>query len=813
MRRSVLIATLALACLVPRLAIAATAVSVPAGGGLRALAVAVDVGAKELRYASCTTSPCAVSPTSPALPIPAGGAIDPKRVTVDDVPLAGGRHLVHVKVLLGAESERPTPAWEALLVAGSPPLFEGRTGWTRGEPGERAGVEVRFVGEGDHSVVVIGDIREDLRICGDDTTLLDPRGLDASSLVFHGATLQRIDPLRREAAIAIEAVPRHAPREPALAPLLTATDASSAIGSAAALTDDDLSTAWSEARPGRGQGEFVLLRAPFEVPIERFAVTIAPSAPATDGAAPERFYLATGAGTFEVSLPDDAWSHAGEAYDITLPKPIQTSCVALVLADAYTRGKRHPDVSIAELTAYSAFDHAGATIEEVAGALVGGDARAQAAAALLERAGARGIAALSPAYSKLDAPGRALAITVAASASSCATSASLLAQALADSDDVVRKKAAAKLEEPSCGREALPRLLDALKLPSTRAKVAPLIALIGRDAALAPLAAVLGDGTAEERSAVRSAVATATRGASPAALSALVANAKSDEAAVDLLRAVGDRVVEIGDVADARIAALLSVRAVAATRYLLIDVVGRLAARGDAASMERLAELTLRDPVREVRARAAELLANAREPEVVATKALADPEPRVREGTLHAIRAMRPVALEGRVSDLLTRDAWTFVRVAAADTLATLPGSPQGDRALGDALGQLSPRVREGAARALAARGARAYRDAIREHLANAKEEPEVRAAAARALGALCDAKAADELARMALVGASSPDPGDVSLGLVATAALGVLHPPDLARRFAAFHAKGVRPDARAAADRALAEGGRCPLP
>ena len=345
--------------------------------------------------------------------------------------------------------------------------------------------------------------------------------------MFHGATLQRISATRRETAIPLDATPRHGPPEPALAPLLTATESSSS-SAASALTDSDLATSWSEARPGRGQGEFVVMHAPFDVPIVRFAVTVAPTHPRPEGAAPETFYLATNAATYEVTMPEDAWSHPGEAYDIALPEPLRTSCVALVLADAFTRGRAHPEVTVAELTAYSAFDHAAATLAEVAMALEGGDAKAEAAAALLERAGGPGIAAMAAAYPTLGPAGRALALNVAASASSCEASAPLFTAALADADEVVRGKALAKLQQPACGRQALPALVLGLRSDATRAKVAPLVALLGRETVLGALSEWLGVGTPADCHALRSAVADAARGAAPSDSSRRSSRARRD---------------------------------------------------------------------------------------------------------------------------------------------------------------------------------------------------------------------------------------------------------------------------------------------
>jgi hypothetical protein len=351
-----------------------------------------------------------------------------------------------------------------------------------------------------------------MHVCGDPASLLDPRGLDPATLVFHGATLQRISASRREAAVPLEATPLHAGPKPSLAPLLAATEASSAIGSAAALTDGDLATTWSEARPGRGQGEFVVLRAPFDVPIVRFEIAIAPSHPKADGAAPRSLYIAANDATYEVSFTEDAWSHPGEAYEVVLPKPLQSSCISVVLDDAYVRGHAHPEVSLAEVVAYSAFDNGGATLSDVAAALRGDDARAGSAAALLERAGAPGLAAITRAYGSLDATGRALAVNVAASSPSCEAASGILVSALDDVDEVVRGKALAKLEQPKCGSQALPALTAALTTPA-RSRAAPLVALLGRERSLSALLARLGEGTPGERHIMRGAVAFAARNA------------------------------------------------------------------------------------------------------------------------------------------------------------------------------------------------------------------------------------------------------------------------------------------------------------
>jgi len=821
MRTAIALTILASGILVASRASAApTSLRLGAGGGLGALSVEVDVAHRSVRAQACSAEPCAVTDASAALAIDTGGLeIDPARVTVTEVSLAGGRRVAHVKVGLGPASEPEALAWEALLASGSPPLFAGLTGWRRGEPGERSGTDIRFLSSEGAATIVIGEIREDLRICGDEATLLDPRGLDPKTMIFHGATLQRLTPARRDAAISITATPRRGHADPALAALLTATDASSALprAPASALTDGDPATSWSEARPGRGQGEFVAIRAPFDVPIVRFAVTVTPTARRPEGAAPETFYLATSTATYEVTLPEDAWAHPGAAYDVVLPQPIKTSCVSFVLADAYTRGRAHPDVTVAELVAYSAFDHPGATLADVASALRGGDASALAAAGLLERAGPPGVAATTAAYGTLDAAGRALAMNVASSASSCEVAAPLFTAALGDADEVVHAKALGKLEQPTCGRQALPALIAGLKSTALRARVAPLVAFLERERGLTALAGELGEGPESDRRAIRSAVAFSARAATPDALAlVLAASRRSAAAQLDALRSLHDRIVDVASAADASMRELLAHSSEVPTRYLLVDVLAPLAAAGDAAAQGLLRDLIVHDASPEVRAHATENLGSVGQSGDVVASALHDPAPRVREAALNAIaaaHALVPTPTTQPIAHLLADDPWTFVRVASAAALGGLPASPPADGALADALDQLSPRVREQAVLALAAHRARGYRDALHGHLMDAKEDTSVRLASARAAGLLCDTSAVTDLARFVVTGASSPDPREVALGLVATDALGAIHPAEIASLFLPLQAKTARPDARAAAARALAGPRQCPLP
>jgi hypothetical protein len=365
-----------------------------------------------------------------------------KDVTVEAIAVGLGKHAVHVVV---PAKDTEGLAWEALLVAGQrTPLFAGLTGYVGGDPGERTGHEVRVVPVGATSFVLVGDIREDLRICGQDSTMLETQALYPASLDLRSATAQRLTADQQASAQRIVATDAGPSVAPSLSKLLVARGSSVPGSRGLELTDGDVSSVWTERRPGMGQGEFVVMAAPKDVPIGRMQVVVSPPAPDKQGAAPKTFYVVTGTETFEVTLPGDGWLKPGEAYEIAFPHPIEASCVALVLNDAYTRGLAHPDVTVAELVAYSEFDAPGATLDDVAKKL--GSERGIVAAQVLERAGEKALEAARRAYDGLDGRGRALAIDVASSHEGCVEAAPLLVRGLCEKGGEAPRKAREKLE-------------------------------------------------------------------------------------------------------------------------------------------------------------------------------------------------------------------------------------------------------------------------------------------------------------------------------------------------------------------------------
>jgi HEAT repeat protein len=728
-----------------------------------------------------------------SVPIPIA-QIGAGAVTTSDVSLGGGKTVTHVRV-----AAEPNP-WEA-LVAGDSVVYSGLTGFLHGQPGGRTGDVVQLIArESGEKVVLVGEVREDVTICGQATTPLSPRVLDPRTMKLREATVQRLPLEQRTKATVVVASPRRGPAEKSLARLLGATAASSGV--AKALTDGDPETVWTETRPGLGQGEFVTMDAPPEVPITRLAVTIAPSDPSDEGAAPQTFYLVAKDKTYAIKMPEDAWTHPGEAYDVPLPDPVSTPCLSLVLDAAYVRGKT-PDVSVAELMAYGRFSGGNVSLQEVAKALKGGGALAEEAAAVLKRAAAP-LPAVRAEYGGLDAPGRALAIDVARTAA-CADSAPLLTDALGDDDREVVRKARGKLE--ACAKAAAPALADGVRTgsPKVRMQAATLLAHVAPKEALAPLAEALGGGDGATRAAVRGALGHAAQTADKDTLSALLARPGGAGAKVEMLRALSARLGDLRAEADARIAELLAPGADMRTRFLLAGPLAELARAGDDAAAARLGALLAEDPHVAVRAHAAEVSGGIGALEARLTAAIDDPEPRVREAALRSIASARARAGEARAIARLESDGWTFVRAAAAGALAALPRSPAADRGLEIALRDPSARVRSAAIEGLAAHDAKSAAGALGARAFDEKEDAEVRLAAVRALGRTCAHAAVDDLTRLAKAGASQVADDDArSLAIAATDTLGRLHPSDLAARLAKVTGEGVNDAVKRAAQHAL---------
>ena len=784
----------------PSLARAAVEKSVPAGGGLDAVRVRVTVSPPTLEAFVCAKAPCADATSRGTEPIrlAAGDLLDEKDVRISAVDVGAGRQVLWVHI---PSKTSPGNAFEAVVGGqASPFLHSSVTGYTKGQPGGMSGNALELVDVGARHVIVTGQLREDLTVCGQERTLLAPRALNPSTLGFEDASFERLPPAQRAAATRIVATTHTGEVVSPMARLLVPVGASSG----------ESVLPWSERRPGVGHGEFLLFRGAYEVPVSRLSVRVTPPVPSKGGAAPKSFFLVTTTKTYAVTLPEDAWLHPGNTYDVLFPEPLRSSCVSLVLDEAYDHGQPEVEVTVADVGAYSELETPGATLATVAAGLALGGPRSDAAAGILKRAGDRALAPLADAWPKLDEQGRELAVDIAATGT-CGQSTPLLLQGLCDASKEVSRKAESALVR--CNRAA--RIVDAVHDDKVMAcpKVAGMLALLGREGALRPLALQLGKGDKEARLATRQAFATAAREATGDRLNvALVDEGLHDDARLEMLRALGPRVVEVASEATKILDRLLSRGDDFSLRYLSLGPIAVLAGAGTRVEIDRLSGLLSHDKEWPVRARAAELAIGVAGVQAALLGAIDDENPRVREAALRAVAAQKVSAAAVGVQRRLESDPWPFVRVAAADALSDMPPATDVDRALGAALkADTSSPVRVAILAALAAHRARAFVDAIRERLDDEREDPEVRVAAARALGALCDAKTLDRLTELSRAAADPAVEQDaLALSLAAIDALGAMHPADLAARLAKLRGEGVRDAVKAAAARALAMTPAC---
>ncbi len=792
-------------------------VTAPAGGGQSAAAARLLGGA--LVYRACAQTPCAAAPGDPSIPLPVGTA--PQELAIESLSIGNGRHALwaHTSSFGALIAASPAPSREARV------LWTGALGFAKGEHGERYGEFLEVTEpETDGTVhVLVGEVREDVTICGR-RSLLSPKVLDPKDLAFKSARVQRLRRDERDKAPTLVAEPSTTPAPQGIGRVLQGASASSGIGVPAALTDGDLETTWSEKRGGDGNGEFVQMNAPEQVAITSVSFVARPPTKAMPkGIAPRKIWLATPDALFAVTFSDDPWARPGSSYEVKLPAPIRTRCLAVVLDEAFAKTK-DPDVEVtlAEVTAHTEFDDK-ADPKALVGALAGGQERARMAAAILSRSGDRAYDAVAEAYPTLDDAGRVLALEVIDNAP-CDKSAAVYVKAM----DVGRPGEVHHANDrlTRCGRAAAPALTSALDAGTDvqKARAANLLALVAPDVAVKNLVALLPSVKPGVRAEFRAALSKASQ--SPAAKDVIAAKLEDKEvpplATLDLLRATTAK-QGATPAAGAAFARLASADADFRTRYLLLAPAAALAKGGDARAEAFVLGAVTSDPDIHVRARAAEVSAELPKAVAPLARAIGDADPRVRDAALSSLGSLVdpkgakvqpqpwPGALFTDIAALLGSDPFTFVRAHAADALVFAPAGEQADGPLARALEDGSPTVRARAVETLGRRGSRAYADEIRERLDDDAETLDVRLRAARALGRICDAKSADRLTELARKTTLPGAGGDaLVIGASAAAALGRLNPPDLAKRLAPLSDKGAPRVAQEIAKSAMLPAERC---
>lgn len=839
---------------------------VPGEARQRGLAMGVQTvsGQNQLVARVCGAATCSVAGAPPLTVQPPKSALN----QVQFEPLTTGT-LGRIVRIVRVRATHEAGVWQALVAAPVGAGTEPVVIWSQYAPhgGDDSAVDdVRVVESAKGGVVsvLVGKRIESLQLCGR-PTLVSAR-IVHDDLTLRHVKLQQLDARERQEAARVSARVVDNPVKP-LGKLLIAVGASSALGSPGALTDGDVQTTWSEGRSKDGRGEFVVMRAPIEVPISSFSWVVRPpqtgervgkndqkmtekNAPkkveqnahkeAGQGVSPKTFFIATDTSVFRVTMPHDGWQQPGATYEVKLDKPIQTSCVALVLEDAFEpRGGADPQVSLAEFTAHSVYDGT-ETLKSLAQALGATGLeqnKAAGAVAVLSRAGKPGVRAVISAMRKLDALGRQRGMQVL-EAAPCSASTAFFAALLSSKDNSERQVAQARIER--CGKASAPALRQIIvhgvgcKAPYVDAALCkksrraaktkridePRLAAFDRLSIVAPTEAVeligpwLADKRPDVRASLRLYLSRATRRTSgQQAVARLLLDARLEpEQALEVLRAVASSPVGTSAEASALFARLVLDEPQMNTRYLLLEPAAQLAKYGDPRALWYLQTQMKDAPEPMVRARAVSVALGVDGAAQSLMYALEDSNVRVRAGaaeTLAGVAQAMPYLLRR-----LILDDWPMVRVAAAKSLATVGESKQVDDALGRRLVDTSPHVRGAAAWSLGHRGAKAWAPDIRNMAENSEEKVTLRIAAVQALGMLCDKDSVDTLTKFAQRSADPYSPEAASgLGAASMAALSRIHPPDLNERLQPLvTGQGVAPHIRAAAQASMATKGQCSL-
>lgn len=779
-----------------------------AGDSQPALSVGFDSNGA-LVAQTCAQDPCSLQ-GAVDLGMPADARELASKASLAVVRIAKARRIVSVEV----DDSSRSRTWVILVAApldgsGRPKtLFSGWTGLVEGEPGERRGPMVqRGLPNADGTWdVVIGERQEQLDLCGR-KTILSPK-LVVADLSLRPAKVQRLGSDERDRAQEITAVRLAADAPKASYRLLRATAASSAVGDPGNLTDGKPETTWAENRGAEGRGEFVRMDAPSQLPITGFELSVRPAAATPErGVAPADFWLATHYEIVHVRMPEDAWKFPGARYQVKLERPIRDDCLALVTESAFTNDK-DARVTFGELSALTEFD--ATAVDALVGALAGGGARAEAAADALRALGPVAVEPIAKAFDLLDEGGRRVALAVLDQAA-CNDSAPTYLKAMTGPFPAHRVHARDRLRR--CGEPAANVLEQAFATAPKRLRplLASELALVAPERAVRIVVPLLPQADTAGRRLLRKALGYATRDgkAAPEVRKLLADPALDAVAGLDLLRALGDRAPGFAPEAPAALARLVGPKADFRTRYLALGPMAALA-RSDAGAKGMLSRAIVADPSHHVRVEAVRRVPKVADFRSELVKALGDDEVRVREAAVETLQKPEASFAATPVAKLLLSDPWPMVRSASAVALSKYGADAAIDRALADALGDASAKVRAPAVLALGDRRATAHAERVRERVEDKEEAIEVRVNAVLALGLMCDTGSLDLLTDIAR---RLRDPGAApewrALAPVALGALSRMHPPDLRRRLEPLLSEKAS-SARRAAEAALSAPATC---
>ncbi|HET6332364.1 MAG TPA: hypothetical protein VFG30_04090, partial [Polyangiales bacterium] len=169
----------------------------------------------------------------------------------ENVTLAGGNN---VGVIRASDGTREAAAIAVRRPNGSVEILWTGALFLRGDPGERRAEAIEVADrDGDHHPdLIVGTYDEQIRVCGQDRALLEPRALDPKTLALRPVLLNRLDPNRAVQKLTASAQGPQTQGPPLLRALRPTAASSVATGSAGAdvraATDGDLATFWAEGR-------------------------------------------------------------------------------------------------------------------------------------------------------------------------------------------------------------------------------------------------------------------------------------------------------------------------------------------------------------------------------------------------------------------------------------------------------------------------------------------------------------------------------------------------------------------------------------
>jgi hypothetical protein len=543
----------------------------------------------------------------------------------------------------------------AVIGAAGELLFTGSLAWRGDDPGERARAEIviRDLDGDGHDDVVIGDRREDVRLCGLGMPLVDAQAIDPRTMRLAHVALNplRVDLLPPGATmprtIAINAVPVEADAASLTMRSLNVTTRVARGGTqagGAVLTDHSEATTWTVARH-----DFATANATTAgYPIERVVIT----APAPPAGVPRRFTLLfDGDGpALDVTVPPAVGAAAGARIAVPIVPPRDVSCVSLVVTESTSA-----PMALAELDVVTALARESNPVSALVDRLAG--PHGDQAALLLASMGDVGIDAVSSAIGTMPLASARVAVRLLANTRTAHAAAGLV-------------NALARRELEADARSALvhmgPAALDALSAAAaTMPRAADVIAAIHAPVADRLHAVLPVLGAAREvfhvaRGAVRAIVDEAAH-ANQLGVWIAMLPADPGAAARGLTLAA-----EVATDDAQRAAVAQRARTVDGARFedryrLLVPLAG------DADGRAAVIAVAQSDPNADLRAEAVRALAG-RDADETIVHALADRVPRVRAA---AARALAGSAIGRAVLARTSHDdTWPSVRARAVEALA-----------------------------------------------------------------------------------------------------------------------------------------------